>query len=58
MKSFVHIIFAVIFHFIAITSAVATDNIRFKVGIIILQLIFIVYQIIVITQKDKTEIKI
>jgi hypothetical protein len=53
MKSFLHVIFAFIFHFIATTSVVATDNIRLKVGIIILQLIFIVYQIIVITQKDK-----
>lgn len=53
MKSLLHVIFAFIFHFIATTSVLAIDNIRIKAGIIILQVIFIVYQIFAIAQKDK-----
>ena len=51
MKSLLHVIFAFIFHFIATTSVVSTDNIRFKAGIVILQFIFLVYQIFVLTRK-------
>ena len=53
MKSLLHVIFASIFHFIATASVLATDNIRIKAGIIILQVIFIVYQILAMTRKDK-----
>lgn len=51
MKSLLHVIFALIFHFIATASALATDNIRFKAGIVTLQFIFLMYQIFVLTRK-------
>lgn len=53
MKSFVHIIFAVIFHFLAFAFVCATDVTEFEVEITILQFIFIVYQVFVMTRKDK-----
>lgn len=53
MKSLLHVIFAFIFHFIATASVVSTDNIRLKAGIVILQFIFLLYQIFAIAQKDK-----
>lgn len=51
MKSLLHVIFALVFHFIATASVLATDNIRFKAGIVILQFIFLMYQIFVLTRK-------
>lgn len=53
MKSFLHIIFAFIFHFLAFAFVCATDVTEFEVEIIILQFIFIAYQVFVMTQKDK-----
>lgn len=53
MKSFLHIIFAVFFHFLACAFVCATDVAEFKVEIAILQFIFIAYQVFVLIQKDK-----
>lgn len=57
MKSLLHVIFALVFHFIATASVLATDNIRFKAGITILQFIFILYQIFVLTGKTQNNVK-
>lgn len=51
MKSLLHVIFALVFHFIATASVLSTDNIRFKSVIVILQFIFLMYQIFVLTRK-------
>lgn len=53
MRNVLSILFPIVFHFIATAIVIATDNIRIKIGIVILQFIFIVYQICTITQKDK-----
>ena len=57
MNSLLHVIFAFIFHFIATASALATDNIRFKAGIVVLQFIFLMYQIFVLTRKTSNNVK-
>lgn len=53
MKSLIHVIFAFIFHFLACAFVCATDVTEFEVEIIILQFIFMVYQIFATAQKDK-----
>lgn len=53
MRNVLNILFPIVFHFIATAIVIATDNIRVDVGIIILQFIFIMYQIFAISQKDK-----
>lgn len=57
MKSLIHVLFALVFHFIATASVLATDNIRFKAGIVILQFIFLLYQIFVLTRKTSDNVK-
>lgn len=53
MRNVLSILFPIGFHFIATAIVIATDNIRVDVGIIILQFIFIAYQVFVMTRKDK-----
>lgn len=57
MKSLLHVIFALIFHFIATAIAIASDNIRVDIGIIFLQFIFITYQIFIIPRKTTNNVK-
>lgn len=53
MRNVLSILFSIVFHFIATTIVIATDNIRIDVGIIILQFIFILYQVFMLSGKDK-----
>lgn len=53
MRNFLNILFPIVFHFIATASVIASDNIRIKVGIITLQLIFLLYQVFVLSKKNK-----
>ena len=53
MRSFLNILFPIVFHFTATAIVIASDNTRVDVGIIVLQFIFITYQILILTGKDK-----
>ena len=53
MRNVLSILFPIVFHFIATAIVIATDNIRVDVGIIILQFIFILYQVFMLSSKDK-----
>lgn len=57
MKSLLHVIFALIFHFIATAIVIASDNIRVDIGIIFLQFIFLTYQIFIIPRKTTNNVK-
>lgn len=54
MRSFLNILFPIVFHFTATAIVMASDNIRVDVGIIILQFIFIMYQVFMLSGKDKS----
>lgn len=53
MRNILSILFPIVFHFIATAIVIATDNIRVDAGIIILQFIFIMYQVFMLSGKDK-----
>ena len=53
MRNVLSILFPIVFHFIATAIVITTDNIRVDVGIIILQFIFIMYQVFMLSGKDK-----
>lgn len=54
MRSFLNILFSIVFQFTATAIVIASDNIRVDVGIVFLQFMFIAYQILVLTGKDKS----
>lgn len=57
MRNVLSILFQIVFHFIATAIVIATDNIRVDVGIIILQFIFILYQVFMMTGKTQNNVK-
>jgi len=54
MRNVLNILFSIIFQFTATAIVMASDNIRVDVGIVFLQFIFIAYQILMLTGKDKS----
>lgn len=57
MRNVLSILFPIVFHFIATAIVIATDNIRVDVGIIILQFIFIMYQVFMLSGKPQNNVK-
>ena len=53
MRNILNILFSVFFHFIALAFVFTNPEETVKIEIIMLQFIFIAYQILVMTQKDK-----
>jgi len=54
MRNLLNILFSIIFQFTATAIVMASDNIKVDVGIVFLQFIFIAYQILMLTGKDKS----
>ena len=54
MRNILNILFSIIFQFTATAIVLASDNIRVDAGIVFLQFMFIAYQILMLTGKDKS----
>ena len=54
MRNILNILFSIIFQFTATAIVLASDNIRIDAGIVFLQFMFIAYQILMLTGKDKS----
>ena len=54
MRNVLNILFSIIFQFTATAIVIASDNIRVDVGIVFLQFMFIAYQILMLTGKNKS----
>ena len=54
MRNFLNVLFSLVFQFTATAIVLVSDNIKVDVGIVFLQFVFIAYQILMLTGKDKS----
>ena len=57
MRNILNILFSIIFQFTATAIVIASDNIRVDAGIVFLQVMFIAYQILMLTGKTRNNNK-